>query len=93
MLNAIGLANVGLDRFLAEKLPTARDLPCRLFGSVAGHCASEYTRVASAFDTAAEIAAVDADIARIMDDAVAKAKAGPRPVPGDVFDHVYARYR
>ena len=43
--------------------------------------------------TAAELAAVDADIVRIMDDAVAKAKAGPRPVPGDVFDHVYARYR
>jgi pyruvate dehydrogenase E1 component alpha subunit len=40
-----------------------------------------------------EIAAVDADIARIMDDAVAKAKAGPRPVPADVHEHVYARYR
>jgi dihydroorotate dehydrogenase (NAD+) catalytic subunit len=62
MLNAIGLANVGLDRFLAEKLPTARDLPCRLFGSVAGHCASEYTRVASAFDSAAEIAAVELNV-------------------------------
>jgi TPP-dependent pyruvate/acetoin dehydrogenase alpha subunit len=36
---------------------------------------------------------VDADIARIMDDAVAKAKAGPRPVPADVHEHVYARYR
>ena len=36
---------------------------------------------------------VDADIARIMDEAVAKAKAGPRPVPADVHEHVYARYR
>jgi pyruvate dehydrogenase E1 component alpha subunit len=43
--------------------------------------------------SADEIAAVDADIARIMDDAVAKAKAGPRPVPADVHEHVYARYR
>ena len=28
MLNAIGLANVGVDRFMREKLPDARGLPC-----------------------------------------------------------------
>lgn len=62
MLNAIGLANVGLDRFLREKLPDARDLPCRLFGSVAGHCVSEYLSVAAAFDAATEIAAVELNV-------------------------------
>src|SRR4249919_3624420 len=28
MLNAIGLANVGLDRFIREKIPLIRDMPC-----------------------------------------------------------------
>ncbi len=62
MLNAIGLANVGLDRFMREKLPEARGLPCKLFGSVAGHSVDEYLAVASAFDTAAEIAAVELNV-------------------------------
>lgn len=62
MLNAIGLANVGLDRFLAEKLPSAEGLPCRLFGSVAGHCVDEYLAVAAAFDAAPAIAAVELNV-------------------------------
>ena len=62
MLNAIGLANVGLDRFMREKLPEARGLPCKLFGSVAGHSVDEYLAVASAFDTAAEIAAIELNV-------------------------------
>ena len=62
MLNAIGLANVGLDRFLAEKLPTAAGLPCRLFGSVAGHSTDEYLAVARAFDAADAIAAVELNV-------------------------------
>lgn len=62
MLNAIGLANVGLDRFMREKLPEARGLPCKLFGSVAGHTVDEYLAVASAFDTAVDIAAVELNV-------------------------------
>ncbi len=62
MLNAIGLANVGLDRFLAEKLPLARGLPCKLFGSVAGHSVAEYLAVATAFDGADEIDAVELNV-------------------------------
>jgi len=42
--------------------------------------------------TADELAAIDADIARVIDDAVDQAKAAPRPVPQDVLEHVYARY-
>jgi dihydroorotate dehydrogenase (NAD+) catalytic subunit len=62
MLNAIGLANVGLERFMREKLPDARGLPCKLFGSVAGHSVDEYLAVARAFDGAAEIAAVELNV-------------------------------
>ncbi len=50
MLNAIGLANVGLGKFLAEKLPSAAGVPCPVFGSVAGHSVEDYVRVAAAFD-------------------------------------------
>lgn len=50
MMNAIGLANVGVERFLREKAAAASRLPCRVFGSVAGHSLDDYLRVASAFD-------------------------------------------
>jgi dihydroorotate dehydrogenase (NAD+) catalytic subunit len=50
MMNAIGLANVGLGKFLAEKLPSAAGVPCQVFGSVAGHSVEDYVRVAAAFD-------------------------------------------
>ncbi|MGI9013386.1 MAG: dihydroorotate dehydrogenase [Phycisphaerales bacterium] len=50
MLNAIGLANVGLDRFLAEKLPRAAALPTVLIGSVAGGSIEEYVMIAAAMD-------------------------------------------
>jgi len=50
MMNAIGLANVGLGRFLAEKVPHAARVPCPVFGSVAGHSVADYVRVAAAFD-------------------------------------------
>ena len=62
MLNAIGLANVGLDRFVAEKLPAARGLPCAVIGSVAGHSIDEYLAVAARFDRAPELAAVELNV-------------------------------
>ncbi len=50
MLNAVGLANVGLDRFLTEKLPAASALRTVLIGSIAGDSIDDYTAVAEAFD-------------------------------------------
>lgn len=50
MLNAIGLANIGLERFLAEKLPGAASLGCTLIGSMAGHSIDDYLALAAAFD-------------------------------------------
>src|SRR5256714_13327349 len=43
MLNAIGLANVGLDRFMAEKVPLLRKMPCPVVVNVAGHRFDDYT--------------------------------------------------
>ena len=42
MLNSIGLANPGRDRFLAETLPRLRELGLPLWVSVGGFAADEY---------------------------------------------------
>jgi dihydroorotate dehydrogenase (NAD+) catalytic subunit len=42
MLNAIGLANPGRDRFLADHLPRLRELGIPLWVSVGGFCADDY---------------------------------------------------
>jgi dihydroorotate dehydrogenase (NAD+) catalytic subunit len=42
MLNAIGLANPGRERFLAEQLPRLRELDLPLWVSVGGFCADDY---------------------------------------------------
>jgi len=50
ILNAIGLANVGLRRFIAEKLPFIRHMPTQVFVNVAGHAIEEYVEVAGTLD-------------------------------------------
>jgi dihydroorotate dehydrogenase (NAD+) catalytic subunit len=50
MLNAIGLANVGLDRFLKEKVPQIRKMPCPVIVNVAGHSFDDYGETCAAMD-------------------------------------------
>lgn len=45
MLNAIGLANVGVEGFIRDKLPFLRRLKCRVFVNVAGSAARDYEEV------------------------------------------------
>jgi dihydroorotate dehydrogenase (NAD+) catalytic subunit len=45
MLNAIGLANVGLDRFIEEKLPVIAKMSVPVFVNVAGELIDEYVAV------------------------------------------------
>jgi dihydroorotate dehydrogenase (NAD+) catalytic subunit len=45
MLNAIGLTNVGVDRFIKEKLPFLRKLKTRVIVNVAGSTIQEYVKV------------------------------------------------
>ncbi len=49
MLNAIGLANLGLERFLAEALPELEAIDSVMIGSIAGHSIEDYVEVAGAF--------------------------------------------
>jgi len=62
MLNAIGLANVGLDRFLAEKVPLLRKMPCPVIVNVAGHSFDDYTETCAAMDSLDCIAAVELNV-------------------------------
>ena len=46
MLNAIGLANIGLERFLSEKVPVLEKLGTAVFVNVAGQQIEDYVAVA-----------------------------------------------
>jgi dihydroorotate dehydrogenase (NAD+) catalytic subunit len=46
MLNSIGLANVGVDRFLSEKLPELESLDTAVIVNIAGSTVEEYKQVA-----------------------------------------------
>lgn len=50
MLNSIGLANPGRERFLAETLPRLRELGMPLWVSVGGFSAEEYAETCAALD-------------------------------------------
>ena len=62
MLNAIGLANVGLDRFLAEKVPLLRKMPCPVIVNVAGHSFEDYTETCAAMNSLECVAAVELNV-------------------------------
>jgi dihydroorotate dehydrogenase (NAD+) catalytic subunit len=47
MLNAIGLANIGLERFLGEKIPMLEKLGTAVFVNVAGQMIDDYVAVAA----------------------------------------------
>ena len=48
MLNAIGLANIGLERFVAEKMPIIEQLSTAVFVNVAGTTIDDYVQVTEA---------------------------------------------
>ena len=62
MLNAIGLANVGLDVFLAEKVPLLAELGLPVFVNVAGTTVDDYLAVASALEDVAVVSGIELNI-------------------------------
>jgi len=62
MLNAIGLANPGIEAFVRDTLPRAAQLPCPVFASAAGHSIDDYIAVASAFDGRREVALIELNV-------------------------------
>ncbi|MBK9121216.1 MAG: dihydroorotate dehydrogenase [Phycisphaerales bacterium] len=62
LLNAIGLANVGLERFLAEKLPFIAQMPTTVLVNVAGYAIDDYVAVAAALDPHPAIAGIELNV-------------------------------
>jgi dihydroorotate dehydrogenase (NAD+) catalytic subunit len=62
MLNAIGLANVGLQRFLNEKLPLLEKMPCPIVVNVAGHSTEDYVQTTAAMNGLACVAGVELNV-------------------------------
>src|SRR5437762_9724744 len=55
MLNAIGLANPGRERFFSDNLPRLRGLGVRVWVSVGGFCADDYAETCARLSDVAAI--------------------------------------
>ncbi len=62
MLNAIGLANIGLDKFIEEKLPVLEQMSAAVFVNVAGQTIDEYVAVAQRLSSEKAIAGFELNI-------------------------------
>ncbi|MCX5777845.1 MAG: dihydroorotate dehydrogenase [Elusimicrobia bacterium] len=62
MINAIGLQNIGAERFLQEKLPALRALQVNIIVSIAGNSVEEYVRLAHQLDGVRGIAGIELNL-------------------------------
>lgn len=62
MLNAIGLANMGLETFLKEKLPALQKLNTAVIVNIYGHSIDEYGEVAAGLKGVKGISAIEVNI-------------------------------
>ena len=62
MINAIGLENVGAERFLSVKLPFLRDLGVPVIVNIFGNTIEEYGELAARLDGAPGIAALEINV-------------------------------
>jgi dihydroorotate dehydrogenase (NAD+) catalytic subunit len=62
MLNSIGLANPGIDRFLADALPQLAELEIPIWVSVGGFSAQDYALLCAGLDERDEVAVVELNV-------------------------------
>jgi dihydroorotate dehydrogenase (NAD+) catalytic subunit len=62
MLNAIGLANIGLDAFVKDKLPRLKDLKTETIVNIYGHSIEEYGELAAALGDMDGVSALEVNI-------------------------------
>jgi dihydroorotate dehydrogenase (NAD+) catalytic subunit len=62
MLNSIGLANPGIDRFLTRSLPQLEELGVPLWVSVGGFEADDYADICSRLDDHAAVSAIELNV-------------------------------
>jgi dihydroorotate dehydrogenase (NAD+) catalytic subunit len=62
MLNSIGLANPGIDRFLTQNLPRLAKLDVPVWVSVGGFSADDYSEICSRLDDHEEVGAIELNV-------------------------------
>ena len=62
MINSIGLQNIGVRAFIAEKLPAARQLGTQIIANVFGYAVEDYAEVIRALEDAEGIAAYELNV-------------------------------
>lgn len=62
MLNAIGLANPGMERFIRDHAGQIGAMPCRVIASAAGFSIDDYVQVVRAFASIPGLAAVELNV-------------------------------
>jgi dihydroorotate dehydrogenase (NAD+) catalytic subunit len=62
MLNAIGLENVGIEAFLAEKLPLLAKLSTPVFANIYGKTMEEYAELADRLDNVESVSGIEINI-------------------------------
>ncbi len=62
MLNSIGLANPGIDRFLAHTLPRLGELGVPVWVSVGGFAVADYAHLCDRLDDSPEVAAIELNV-------------------------------
>ncbi|MCS6859065.1 MAG: dihydroorotate dehydrogenase [Abditibacteriales bacterium] len=62
MLNAIGLQNVGIERFISDKLPFLRDAGATVIANIAGEDVAEFAELARRLDGVGGVAAIELNL-------------------------------
>jgi dihydroorotate dehydrogenase (NAD+) catalytic subunit len=62
MLNAIGLANIGLEAFLRDKLPGLREIEAKIIVNIYGHHIDEYGELASSLKGVEGVHALEVNV-------------------------------
>jgi len=62
MLNAIGLQNIGVERFLKEKLPQLEKIDTVLIANIAGDKIEDYAKLAEKLTAAPKISAIEINV-------------------------------
>ena len=62
MLNSIGLENVGVERFISEKMPYLRSKGCRIVVNVLGDSIDEYCQLAKRLNDISGVSALELNI-------------------------------
>ncbi|MDM8516534.1 dihydroorotate dehydrogenase [Desulfobacterales bacterium HSG16] len=62
MLNAIGLENIGIEKFVSEKLPFLRKLSCPAIANIYGTNTEEYVEIAGIINDVDDISGIELNI-------------------------------